>query len=114
MMKGVILGVIVVLAMVLPRQAFNCMDVTKSLVQCSSYVIGPAHEPSKPCCDGVKQLKAMAVTGDDKRQICSCCKNAASHYGAKLKNDAVTALPAKCGAPLPFTISKSFDCDSIP
>ncbi|PIA34117.1 hypothetical protein AQUCO_03900198v1 [Aquilegia coerulea] len=114
MMKRVFLGVIVVLAMVMPRQAFTCMDVTKSLVQCSTYVIGSAPEPPKPCCDGVKQLKAMAVTTNDKRQICACCKDAAFRYGDKLKNDAVTALPAKCGAPLPFTISKNFDCNSIP
>ncbi|KAF5187717.1 Non-specific lipid-transfer protein, partial [Thalictrum thalictroides] len=113
-MKGVIICVLVVLAMVQvmvkPIEAFTCGDLAMKVMACAPYVTGFADQPSPECCNGVKQIKAMMVTKDDTREMCKCLKIAASAY-PKIKDAALAALPDKCGAPLPFTISKNMDCN---
>ncbi|PIA34124.1 hypothetical protein AQUCO_03900205v1 [Aquilegia coerulea] len=115
-MKLVIISVLVVLSMVQvivkPIEAFNCAEIAMKVTSCAPFVIGSAVQPSPECCNGVKQLKAMMVTKNDKREICNCLKIAASAY-PKLKDAAIAALPAKCGAPLPFTISKNMNCNTL-
>ena len=116
-MNKVIISVLVVLAtvqlMVEPSQAVNCVDVDKSLVKCISYLTGAVPLPAEGCCDGVKQLKGMVATTADRRQACTCVKTAAAKY-QNIKDDAVSALPTKCGTPLSFPISKNINCDTIP
>ncbi|KAI3887340.1 hypothetical protein MKX03_002744 [Papaver bracteatum] len=115
MMKAYVC-VVVVLAMVQlmvqPSQAFTCADVDKSLVQCMPYLVGSAPQPVTACCDGVKQIKGMATTTDEKRQACSCVKDAANKY-QNIKEDAASGLPTKCGVPLSYPISKNIDCNTI-
>ncbi|PIA30427.1 hypothetical protein AQUCO_05500001v1 [Aquilegia coerulea] len=116
-MKGVmIISVLVVFSMVQvivkPIEAFTCVELAMKVIPCASFVIGSAVQPSPECCNGVKQLKTMLVTRNDKRAMCNCLKMAASAF-PKLKDEAITSLPAKCGAPLPFTISKNMNCDTI-
>ncbi|KAL5716065.1 hypothetical protein ACHQM5_017803 [Ranunculus cassubicifolius] len=117
MKGGIIVTVLVVLsmvqAMVKPGQGLNCMDVTANLVQCTSYLTGGVAQPTEVCCQGVRKLKGMATTTPVRRQMCSCIKEAASNN--QMINDAAAAsLPAKCGAPLSFAVSKNIDCNSIP
>ncbi|KAF9589673.1 hypothetical protein IFM89_026928 [Coptis chinensis] len=98
--------------MVSPGQAFTCVDVDKCLMQCIPFLTGGANEPGDSCCAGVKQIKGMAVSTDEKRQACTCAKQAAIHY-QNIKDDAVGALPTKCGTPLSFPITKNINCDMI-
>ncbi|RZC72414.1 hypothetical protein C5167_035597 [Papaver somniferum] len=114
-MMKVYVCVVVVLAMVQlmvePSQAFTCSDVDKSLVQCMPYLVGSAPQPVTACCDGVKQIKGMATTTDEKRQACGCVKDAANKY-QNIKEDAASGLPTKCGVPLSYPISKNIDCNT--
>ncbi|KAI3938107.1 hypothetical protein MKW98_018663 [Papaver atlanticum] len=116
-MMKVFFCVVVVLAMahvmVEPSQAtFTCTDVDKCLVQCMPYLVGTATVPASACCDGVKQIKGMAITVEDKRQACGCVKDAANKY-QNIKEDAASGLPTKCGVPLSYPISKNIDCSTI-
>ncbi|OVA01614.1 hypothetical protein BVC80_9073g49 [Macleaya cordata] len=58
-----------------------------------AYLIGGVPQAAVGCCNGVKQLKAMATTTPDKRQTCTCVKEAASHY-QNIKDDVATGLPS--------------------
>ncbi|KAI3909605.1 hypothetical protein MKW98_014022 [Papaver atlanticum] len=116
-MMKVFFCVVVVLAMaymmVEPTQAaFTCTDVDKCLVQCMPYLVGTAAVPVPACCDGVKQIKGMAITIEDKRQACGCVKDAANKH-QNIKEDAASGLPTKCGVPLSYPISKNIDCSTI-
>ncbi|KAK9150490.1 hypothetical protein Syun_008799 [Stephania yunnanensis] len=97
--------------MVEPSQAVNCVDVDKSLLPCLTFLTGQVPEPAGGCCDGVKALKGLVTTTADKRQACNCVKQAAAHY-QNIKDDAVSSLAGKCGAPVSFPISKNIDCNS--
>ncbi|KAF5177443.1 Non-specific lipid-transfer protein [Thalictrum thalictroides] len=113
-MKGVIISVLVVLAMVQvivkPIEALICGDIANEVLLCSPYLTGSVVQPSSECCNGVKQIKTMLVTRDDKHQMCNCLKWAVSNYH-DIKDEALAALPAKCDTTLPYTISKNMDCD---
>ncbi|KAI3962934.1 hypothetical protein MKW92_006191 [Papaver armeniacum] len=67
--------------------------------------------PAPGCCAGVKQIKAMTTTTEDRRQACGCVKDAANKY-RNIKEDAASGLPAKCDAPLDYPISKNIDCST--
>ncbi|KAL5716064.1 hypothetical protein ACHQM5_017802 [Ranunculus cassubicifolius] len=115
MKGGIFVTMLVVLfmvqAMVKPSQGLNCMDVTANMVQCAPYLIGGVAQPTEVCCQGVRKLKGMAATTPDRRQMCSCLKEAASR-NQNIKDAAAASLPAKCGAPLSFAVSKNIDCNS--
>ncbi|KAI3913605.1 hypothetical protein MKW92_038249 [Papaver armeniacum] len=112
-MMKVFFCVFAVLAMMVgPSQAaFTCTDVDKCLVQCLPYLVGTATVPAPGCCAGVKQIKAMTTTTEDRRQACGCVKDAANKY-QNIKEDAASGLPAKCDAPLDYPISKNIDCST--
>ncbi|KAA8515854.1 hypothetical protein F0562_019033 [Nyssa sinensis] len=114
-MKGVVISMIVVLAMiqfmVKPGQAISCGQVDASLAPCVPYLTGGGN-PAPACCDGVKNIKGMAATTADRRAACNCVKDAANRY-SNLKDDAAQALPAKCGVQMNIPISKSTNCDVI-
>lgn len=95
--------------MVKPTHAITCMDVDVALEPCIPYLVGQAPDPTKTCCDGILHLKNLATTTPDRRAACTCMKAAASHLPG-LKDSAVSALPQKCNAPLPYPISTSVDC----
>lgn len=114
MAKGSIAAfILIVLAMtcltVESARGVNCVDVATALHQCVPYLLGQAAEPTSVCCAGVTHLKEIATTTADKQVACSCMKEAASHLSG-LKDEAVSALPAKCNAPLPYPISAAVDC----
>ncbi|MQL72321.1 hypothetical protein Taro_004632 [Colocasia esculenta] len=90
--------------------AINCVEVDLALRPCVPYLVGAEAEPGPGCCAGVLSVKNMATTTADKRAACGCVKAAAAHLQG-LKDSAVSALPAKCNAPLPYPISTNFDCN---
>lgn len=113
-MKGAIISVIVVLAIVLMveqgQAAINCGQVDASLAPCVPYLT-QGGSPSAPCCSGVQGIKGMTTTPEDKRAACNCVKTAANRYPS-LKDDAAQALPDKCGVKLDIPISRSTNCDA--
>ncbi|KAF9609208.1 hypothetical protein IFM89_014049 [Coptis chinensis] len=112
-MKKVIIGFLVMLvmaqSMLKPIEAFTCMEVTSLLLPCLPYLIGTAPQPAVSCCEGVNRLNSMAANTPERRQACTCIRQAAAQY-PQIKDDAVSSLPSKCGVKLPFGISKSTDC----
>ncbi|KAL3651131.1 hypothetical protein CASFOL_007534 [Castilleja foliolosa] len=114
-MKGCVIPMIAILAVfslvVKPGRAVTCGQVDAALAPCISYLTG--HEgPSPPCCAGVKAVKGMAQTTDDKRACCGCVKAAANRY-ADLKDEMAQGLPAKCGVQLDIPVSRTVDCNKI-
>ena len=112
-MKGVVISVLVVLAMVQfmakPGQAaVSCQDVNEALAACIPYLTSGG-TPSTACCGGVGRLQKLAPTTEDKQAACNCVKDAAAHL-PDIKEDAAASLPAKCNVQVSFPISKSTNC----
>ncbi|KAK9273469.1 hypothetical protein L1049_018279 [Liquidambar formosana] len=84
-MKVAVIPMLGVLAMIQfmakPGQATNitCGQVDSCLAPCIPYLTGGG-EPVPACCDGVKNLKAMTPTTEDRRAACTCVKEAADRY----------------------------------
>ncbi|XP_016492510.1 non-specific lipid-transfer protein 1-like [Nicotiana tabacum] len=112
-MKAVAVAVIVVLVQFIaePAQAITCGQVDAALAPCVPYLT-QGGEPGAACCSGVKNLKGMAATTDDRRTACNCVKAAANRY-TNLKDDAAQALASKCGVAMDVPVSKTINCDTI-
>ncbi|XP_022759483.1 non-specific lipid-transfer protein A-like [Durio zibethinus] len=113
-MKGVVISVLVVLAMVQfmvkPGQAtVTCPQVNDALRDCIPYLTSGAGNPTVACCGGVDRLQKMASTTADKQAACNCAKDAAARIPA-IKEDAAASLPAKCNVQVNFPISKNTNC----
>ncbi|KAJ1267136.1 hypothetical protein BS78_07G033300 [Paspalum vaginatum] len=93
--------------------AVTCAEVDANLRSCVGYVTGKAAAPPAECCAGVRRIRAMPSGTAERRQACECVKQAAARFQG-LDVDAIRDLPAQCGAPLPFPLSLSFDCSTIP
>ncbi|XP_027154336.1 non-specific lipid-transfer protein A-like [Coffea eugenioides] len=113
MMKVVaVVSLVLVLVLVArPGEAITCEQVTHELEPCVPYLT-QGGTPSSSCCSGVKNLGSIP-TQQDRRTACNCVKSAAGHF-PNLKPDAATSLPGRCGVSLPFPISSSTNCNSIP
>lgn len=87
----------------------TCPQVDMCLAPCVPYLTRKQAAPPPECCTGVSRLKALGSTTADRQVACSCVKQAAARF-PDLDGEAVSALPTKCGVPLPFPISLDFDC----
>uniref|UniRef100_A0A803MHX6 Non-specific lipid-transfer protein n=1 Tax=Chenopodium quinoa TaxID=63459 RepID=A0A803MHX6_CHEQI len=90
--------------------ALTCSTVTKDIAQCISYLKG-GDSPSDACCSGVKTLKSLASTPEDKKTACNCLKTAAASVSG-LDATKAAALPGKCGVSIPYSISPQTDCSN--
>ncbi|XP_060218971.1 non-specific lipid-transfer protein 1-like [Lycium barbarum] len=90
---------------------FTCGQVDATLAPCVPFLT-QGGDPGAACCSGVKTLKGMAQSTDERRTACNCVKAAANRY-ANLKDDAAQALPSKCGVALDIPISRTTNCDAI-
>ncbi|KAJ9188530.1 hypothetical protein P3X46_003881 [Hevea brasiliensis] len=112
-MKGLVISVLVVVAlvlfMVMPGEAVDCGQVSSCLASCIPFLTGGEASPSSPCCTGIKNLEALAPTTADRRAACERVKTAAALY-PNIKEDAASSLPKKCGVELNIPISKTTDC----
>ncbi|KAK4379472.1 hypothetical protein RND71_001334 [Anisodus tanguticus] len=116
-MKVVAVLVLVALAMVQLTMAgrsggqggFTCGQVDSILAPCVPYLT-QGGQPGDACCSGVKTLRGLAQSTDERRTACNCVKAAANRY-ANLKDDAAQALPSKCGVALDIPISRTTNCD---
>ncbi|KZV49055.1 non-specific lipid-transfer protein A-like [Dorcoceras hygrometricum] len=114
MKKGSLISVLAVLSLILlaaqPGYAISCSQVSSALAPCISYLIGRGgNNPSPACCSGVKSVKGMARTPEDKRASCSCVKAAANRYPG-MKDAVAQSLPDKCGVRLDIPVSRTVDC----
>ncbi|CAK9173927.1 unnamed protein product [Ilex paraguariensis] len=114
MVKGTITFVIAVLAaahfLVEHGEALSCSDILPATVQCAPYATGAVPQPSTGCCQGISRLNGMAGTTAARQQICNCLKQFAPQY-PNVKDSLLSSLPKKCGVPLPFTLSRSTNCN---
>ncbi|XWS45824.1 hypothetical protein CRYUN_Cryun14cG0012700 [Craigia yunnanensis] len=113
-MKGVVISVFVVLAMVQfmvkPGQAtVSCDEVNECLASCIPYLTSGAGNPPAQCCGGVGKLQKIAETTADKQAACNCVKQAAARIPS-IKEDAASSLPAKCNVQINYPISKNTNC----
>lgn len=113
-MKGAIISVIVLIAIVIMAEqgqaAIDCKTVDSALLPCVPYLTGGG-DPTKACCSGVTSIKTMSVTPQDKKDACNCVKAAANRY-PNLKDDVAQALPVKCNVQLDIPISRTTNCDA--
>lgn len=105
-----VLALVALLSLAAVHAEVTCGQVDAALIPCIEYLTGRGDTPSPPCCAGVRAVKGLAVTTEDKRASCSCVKAAASGY-AGLKDDAAQSLPTKCGVQMDIPISRGVDCD---
>lgn len=85
----------------------SCGDVVKDLAPCLSYLQGK--DPTPQCCAGVKSLKDLTKTKDDRVVSCNCAKEALSKF--QYDPSIIPLLPKKCGVDLNLPpIDKNFDC----
>lgn len=114
-MKGGFVAVVAILAVVaalavMRVEAVTCGQVDSELFHCRDYLTGREGFPPKACCDGVSEVKGLAVTPADKRAVCSCVKEAANRI-ADLKDAAAQTLAEKCEVQLDIPVSRTVDCN---
>lgn len=88
--------------------AVSCGQVTEWLTPCISYAFYGGKVAAE-CCSGIKSLISASTTTEDRRNACTCIKNAVSAMPG-INYDLVAKLPEKCGTTVPYTISPSTDC----
>ncbi|KAK6240107.1 hypothetical protein QUC31_005576 [Theobroma cacao] len=99
-MKGGVISVLVVLAMVQimvkpgVQATVTCQQVDDALEPCVPFLTSRAGHPTAACCDGVGRLQKIAQTPTDKQEVCTCAKDAAARLPA-VKEDAAASLPAE-------------------
>ncbi|PRQ42715.1 putative plant lipid transfer protein/Par allergen [Rosa chinensis] len=92
-------------------QAITCGQVTQSLAACINYVKTGGSVPPA-CCNGIRSLNSQAKTTADRKQTCTCLKNAAGSIPGVNPNLA-SGLPGKCGVSVPYKISTSTNCNNV-
>ncbi|KAG4186683.1 hypothetical protein ERO13_A08G058800v2 [Gossypium hirsutum] len=116
-MKGVVISVLVVLAMVrlmvrLGEATISCEEVVNIVRPCAPYIMTGIGSSTIACCNGLDQLRKSATTTADKQQACQCAKDAAA--GFLMLNEQVSAsLPTLCKRHIDFPISKNINCQDI-
>ncbi|XP_020595395.1 non-specific lipid-transfer protein 1-like [Phalaenopsis equestris] len=93
------------------ESAIPCNEVASKLINCVGYAQHGGPLPAA-CCGGVKQLKAEAITVDDRRTVCSCIKLLAQNIGG-LNQNFLASIPGKCGVNIGYPISLSVDCSKV-
>ncbi|KAL3537074.1 hypothetical protein ACH5RR_000440 [Cinchona calisaya] len=103
------MGIIVQFSVQKGHAIMTCDQVDKLLFPCVRYITHDV-EPGPACCNGVRTIKGLAQNTLDKRQVCSCVKEAANRY-SNLKDDAAQALVKKCGVEIDVPVSRHINCD---
>lgn len=91
------------------EQTVTCGQVYGSMKPCMDYLSGKEAAPAPACCAGVRAVKGMAQTTEDKRATCSCLKQAAQSI-EDLKDSVAQNLPTTCNVQLDVPISRTVDC----
>lgn len=87
-----------------------CSVVNTKVVGCLSYIEGATDHPTDVCCNGVKDISALAKSKADVVGVCNCIKADL----AVIKNyipARIAGLPKSCGVNLIFPpIDSNYNC----
>ncbi|OIT26977.1 PREDICTED: non-specific lipid-transfer protein 2-like [Nicotiana attenuata] len=102
--------VLCIVAAARSAEALTCTDVDAHLKNCVPFLTNTGLLGT--CCDGVKELNAVASTTVDRQTACTCLEAAAK---SMLLLDLTKAanLPNTCGVELPFKISLDMACSTV-
>nr|GMC99646.1 non-specific lipid-transfer protein 1-like [Ipomoea batatas] len=90
----------------------TCPGLINTLLPCAVYIYNGGEVPAT-CCGALKTAVDGLKTKEDRQSACQCIKEAVTKATAEqLKR--IQALPGYCQVPVPFTISPSVDCSSVP
>ncbi|XVE84345.1 hypothetical protein DITRI_Ditri17bG0005200 [Diplodiscus trichospermus] len=91
-------------------RAITCGDVARQLSGCITYLQNGGKVPSS-CCNGIRNLNNQARTRAQRQAVCRCLQSAAR--SAAFKTNLAEGLPGKCGVRIPYTISRSINCNNV-
>ncbi|XP_014497569.1 non-specific lipid-transfer protein 1 [Vigna radiata var. radiata] len=91
-----------------------CGSLQLTVAPCIGYLTGPAGRPiPAACCNGVKRINNQAKSTPDRRSVCTCLKNSVlSVPGINVPR--LSALARNCGVHLPYKVTPSINCNTIP
>ena len=89
----------------------NCGRVAVAVSPCLGY-LRRGGRPQARCCNGVRNLHALAKTTVDRRTACNCLKTFARGLGRGVNANNAVALPRKCRVNIPYKISISTNCNT--
>ncbi|KRH76084.1 hypothetical protein GLYMA_01G130100v4 [Glycine max] len=90
----------------------NCGRVAAVVSPCLGY-LRRGGRPQARCCNGVRNLHALAKTTADHRTACNCLKTFARGLGRGVNANNVATLPRKCRVNIPYKISISTNCNTF-
>ncbi|GAB4833155.1 hypothetical protein Ancab_031400 [Ancistrocladus abbreviatus] len=91
-------------------EAITCSQVYPKIEPCRSYLVDGGR-PSTACCNGVRELNALAKPGQARREACECLKTAAEAFDFKHTN--AERLPGLCRVNLGFEINNNVNCNAL-
>ncbi|XP_024017878.1 non-specific lipid-transfer protein 1 isoform X2 [Morus notabilis] len=108
-----VLVICVVLGAALPmtEAGLPCPRIRGLVAPCLTY-LQKGGQPNPNCCGGIKTLVSSATTTKDRQDACRCLQQSAGMVSGLVPAFA-EALPSKCGANIPYKISKSTNCNSV-
>ncbi|CAA0816628.1 Non-specific lipid-transfer protein 8 [Striga hermonthica] len=90
----------------------SCTQVLNDLAPCLSFLQGKIDQPTAQCCGGIKALKAIVKTKEDRVAACNCGKQALSMVDYDPKR--LPLIPKPCGVDFNLPpIDKNFDCSKV-
>ncbi|KAK9147278.1 hypothetical protein Scep_006035 [Stephania cephalantha] len=92
----------------------TCDTVVGDLQPCLPYIIKGSTQdnPSDACCGGIRTLKAVAKTKEDRVQVCNCIKATLKRI-PNLDPGRAGGLPKACGVPINPNPSPDMDCSQV-
>ncbi|XP_019161148.1 PREDICTED: non-specific lipid-transfer protein 1-like [Ipomoea nil] len=90
----------------------TCPGLINTLLPCANYILNGGTIPAT-CCQALKTVEDGLKTKQDRQDACQCMKELIDKTTPEQLKRA-QELPAYCHLPLPFPISRSVDCSSIP
>ncbi|XP_057962978.1 non-specific lipid-transfer protein A-like [Malania oleifera] len=95
--------------------AMSCTQVYNRLYPCEPFVVkGGPPAPSPACCAGMRAVKNLIPTTNDRRQACTCLKHLGNEFRDRVNFGAAALLPRMCGVEFGFPISMATMCNRIP
>ncbi|KAL6569620.1 hypothetical protein OROMI_014134 [Orobanche minor] len=90
----------------------SCAEVVMDLAPCLRFLQGRSNSPTVQYCDGVKALKSIEKTKEDRVAACNCGKQALSLYD--YDPNKLPLLPEQCSVDFNLpAIDKNFDCSKV-
>uniref|UniRef100_A0A7C8ZLX2 Non-specific lipid-transfer protein n=1 Tax=Opuntia streptacantha TaxID=393608 RepID=A0A7C8ZLX2_OPUST len=92
----------------------TCGGVVQNLKPCIQYLksSGGGAAPLGSCCEGVRTVKKLAQTTQDRRTACQCMKTAAAKMQG-FKYGVASKLPAQCGVSVGYMFSPNLNCNTV-